>query len=124
MSVFAAADALFSKDECDRAIPLYEAQLQQQQESLGSFNVDNISKMSRLASCYFNSSTSSNSSTNKKEDLDKAIALNEECLMKAKLVYGDCHPSTLSTMYGLACDYATICDYVKALALHEDCFKE
>ena len=86
MSVFAAADALYSKDECDRAIPLYEAHLQQQQESLGSFNVDNISKMSRLASCYFNSSNSS-SSTNKKEDLDKAIALNEECFMKAKLVY-------------------------------------
>ena len=85
MSVFAAADALYSKDEYDRAIPLYEAHLQQQQqqESLGSFNVDNISKMSRLAICYFNSSTSSNSSTNKKEDLDKAIALNEECLMKA-----------------------------------------
>ncbi len=80
MSVFAAADALCSKDECDRAIPLYEAQLQQQ-ESLGSFNVDNISKMSRLAICYFNSSTSNNSSTNKKEDLDKAITLNEECLI-------------------------------------------
>ena len=78
--------------------------------------------MSRLASCYFNSSNSSNSSTNKKEDLDKAIALNEECFMKAKLVYGDCHPSTLSTMYGLACDYATIGDYAKALSLHEDCF--
>ena len=71
MSVFAAADALYSKDEYDRARPLYEAHLQQQQqESLGSFNVDNISKMSRLASCYFNSSTSSNSSTNKKEELD------------------------------------------------------
>ena len=48
MSVFAAADALYSKDEYDRAIPLYEAHLQQQQqqqqESLGSFNVDNIYK--------------------------------------------------------------------------------
>ena len=42
--------------------------------------------------------------------------------MKAKLVYGDCHPCTLSTMYGLACDYATIGDYAKALSLHEDCF--
>ena len=49
MSVFAAADALYSKDEYDRAIPLYEAHLQQQQESLGSFNVDNIYKMSRLS---------------------------------------------------------------------------
>ena len=34
----------------------------------------------------------------------------------------DCHPSTLSSMYGLACDYATIGYYAKALSLHEDCF--
>ena len=53
----------------------------------------------------------------------QAIALNEECLMKTKLVYGDFHPSTLSIMYGLACDYnATIGGFVEALSLHEYCF--
>ena len=74
------ANAFYSIGDHARAIPLYEAYLQQHRGSVGNFNVTNISPMMRLSSCYSNNK--------EKKYLDKAIALKEECLVTMRLVYG------------------------------------
>ncbi len=61
-----------------QSIPLLEVRLQQQQQSLlGDFNVDTLSSMSRLTSCYSKmgdydkaSSSSSSSSSSNSSSLD------------------------------------------------------
>ncbi len=56
-------------------------------------------------------------------EYNKALKLCEECLRMNKVVLGENHPGTLTSMNNLAVLYSRLGEYEKALPLYEECLR-
>ncbi len=59
----------------------------------------------------------------KQGEYAKALPLYEECLTLRKVVLGESHPDTLSSMNDLATLYFDQEEYLKAWPLYEECLR-
>jgi non-specific serine/threonine protein kinase/serine/threonine-protein kinase len=94
--------------EADKALPLFQAALEERHAHLEPDHPDTLTTMSNLAGAYQHAG-----------QLDKAVQLFEQTLEKQQAKLGPDHPSTLNTMNNLASAYKAAGKLDQAVPLFE-----
>ncbi|MET8702678.1 tetratricopeptide repeat protein, partial [Kitasatospora sp. NPDC004723] len=100
--------ATITHSNLDRAVPLSETALAQQEILLGDTHPNTLTARNNLATAYQEAG-----------DLDRAITLYEATLAQHELILGDTHPNTLVIRNNLALAYREAGDLDRAVPLLE-----
>ncbi|WP_407913436.1 tetratricopeptide repeat protein [Kitasatospora sp. NE20-6] len=105
---YTAAEHLREQGHDARTIPLREATLAQDEQTLGDTHPDTLTSRNNLANAYASAG-----------DIRRAIPLLETTLAQDEQILGDTHPDTLLIRNNLAAAYDDAGDLNRAIPLHE-----